>query len=254
MIRFAGSVILFDVEGTVTPVHFLTGVLVPYARRELPGFLAKFWGEPVIAHALEQVAHDAGAASFADWAETESKARQHAKLIDHLKELMDADAKAAGLKELEGLVWGRGIRKGWLQAPVYPDVPAALREWSAKGIDVRVFSSGSVGSQKVFFGHTDGGDLLPYLCGHYDTTTGPKGRSGSYRAIAADVGRPPDEVLFLSDLVVELDAAARAGLKTALVVRGDAGIPVDPPHPIVTSFAEITLEGAHAPHPTAGVE
>ena len=100
---------------------------------------------------------------------------------------MDADVKATGLKELQGLIWQEGYAAGRLRSHVYPDVPPALRRWSAAGLDVRIFSSGSVAAQKAFFAHTEAGDLLACFRGHYDTTTGPKREAESYRRIAADM-------------------------------------------------------------------
>ena len=94
-----------------------------------------------------------------------------------------------------------------------------LAAWNAAGKDVRIYSSGSVQAQKLFFGHTIDGDLLPHFRGHYDTTTGPKKEADSYRNIAAEFGLPPSEILFLSDVVTELDAARSAGMQTGLVIR-----------------------------------
>jgi enolase-phosphatase E1 len=133
--------------------------------------------------------------------------------------LMDADAKATGLKQLQGLIWKSGFESGELKAHVYEDVPPALESWTAAGKDVRIYSSGSVQAQRLFFGHTIAGDLLPRFRGHYDTTTGPKKEAESYRKIAAAFGLPLTAILFLSDIVTELDAAREAGLATALVVR-----------------------------------
>jgi enolase-phosphatase E1 len=131
-----------------------------------------------------------------------------------------------------------------MQAHVYDDVPPALAAWNAAGKDVRIYSSGSVQAQKLFFGHTVAGNLLGYFRGHYDTTTGPKKEAQSYRQIVADMQLPPGEVLFASDVVAELDAARAAGLPTVLVIRpGNAPIPAesDPPHAAIASFAEVDL-------------
>jgi enolase-phosphatase E1 len=156
--------------------------------------------------------------------------------------LMDADAKATGLKELQGLIWQQGYDAGLLTSHVYPDVPAALQRWVKQGIDVHVYSSGSVGAQRVFFANTVAGDLRPYLRGHYDTTVGAKRDAESYRKIVADMKLSADCVLFLSDVVPELDAAAAAGLRTALVVRPQNAPVVAPhAHPVVTDFGQIEI-------------
>ncbi len=155
---------------------------------------------------------------------------------------MDGDVKATGLKELQGLIWREGYAAARLRSHVYPDVPPALRRWSEAGLDLRIFSSGSVAAQQVFFAHTDAGDLLGLFRGRYDTTTGPKREAESYRRIAADAGMQPLAILFLSDVRQELDAAAEAGMRTALVVRpGNAPVPAGHGHPVVADFGQVDL-------------
>ena len=101
--------------------------------------------------------------------------------------LMDQDAKTTGLKQLQGLIWQAGFESGELRAHVYDDVPPALAAWNGAGKDVRIYSSGSVQAQKLFFRHTIAGNLLDQFRGHYDTTTGPKKEADSYRKIAAGI-------------------------------------------------------------------
>ena len=134
---------------------------------------------------------------------------------------MDGDVKATGLKELQGLIWQEGYAAGRLQSHVYPDVPPALRRWAEAGLDLRIYSSGSVAAQKVFFAHTEAGDLLGLFRGHYDTTTGPKREAESYRRIAADMKMPPSAILFLSD--VRTGAGRGAGGGDADGAGGAAG-------------------------------
>ena len=142
------------------------------------------------------------------------------------------------------MVWEAGYRDGDFTAPLYPDVAPALRAWHAAGHPLAVYSSGSVPAQKLLFSHTDAGDLTPFLCGYFDTTSGHKRDPDSYRLIADRLDRQPADVLFLSDVVEELDAAREAGMRTVLLDRredypeprtGDA----TNGHPRVESFAEI---------------
>ena len=231
MIAFAGRHILLDIEGTTSSIAFVADVLFPYARRELEAFLRRGWDEPDVARARALLARDVQAAGELDLQ----------ALCAAAYRLMDADAKATGLKELQGLIWREGYGAGRLVSHVYPDVPPALAEWARRGLDVRVYSSGSVTAQRVYFAHTEAGDLLPLLRGHYDTTTGPKRAAESYRRIAADIRAAPGDVLFLSDVTAELDAAAEAGVRTVLVVRpGNAPAPPGQRHPVVTDFAQVT--------------
>ncbi|MFM9196060.1 MAG: acireductone synthase, partial [Planctomycetia bacterium] len=155
-------------------------------------------------------------------------------------DLMNRDVKSTPLKALQGMIWRSGFESGELVSHVFDDVPAALAQWADSGIDVRIYSSGSIDAQKLFFGHTAAGDLTPHLRGHYDTTTGPKRDAASYRAIAADMAIEPREILFISDVGEELDAARQAGMATALAIRPGNR----PPgglleHEPLESFAEI---------------
>ena len=241
MIPFVGRAILLDIEGTTSSVRFVYDVMVPFARQELDGFLCRRWDDPLLQPIKEQFAHDAGAASFAVWIGADGE-DPLVRLATAARHLMDGDVKATGLKDLQGLIWEEGYQAGRLRSHVYEDVPPALRAWSARGIDLRIYSSGSIKAQKVFFANTTAGDLLPLFRGHYDTTTGPKRAAESYRRIVADIGVPAGEVLFLSDVPAELDAAATAGLRTGLVVRpGNTPVAAETTHPKITEFGKIVL-------------
>jgi enolase-phosphatase E1 len=155
-------------------------------------------------------------------------------------DLMNRDVKDTALKALQGMIWRSGFESGTLVAHVFDDVPPALAQWADAGLDVRIYSSGSIEAQRLFFGHTAAGDLTPHLRGHYDTTTGTKREAGSYTAIAADMGLEPRQILFVSDVGAELDAARQAGMATALAMRPgnrDPGGLFD--HEPIASFAEI---------------
>ena len=230
-LTFAGRAILLDIEGTTSSIQYVHDVLFPYARRECAAFLAAHWDEPATKAACERIATDAGVAAPAS----------QETIVREVFRLMDGDVKATGLKELQGLIWERGFLSGELRAHVYPDVPPALSAWRAAGIDIRIYSSGSIAAQKLFFGHTDAGDLLGFFRGHYDTTSGPKKAAASYRAIAAAMGYPPNEILFVSDLAAELNAARKAGVATAKSVRPGNAVEPDAGHAAITDFSQITL-------------
>ena len=243
MIRFSGRGVLLDIEGTVASIRFVYDVLFTYARTHLAEFLRDRGSDPQVRAACEQTvreAIDAGLISASD--ASASSAPEIDLVVTAAVKLMDTDAKVTGLKALQGLIWEGGFRAGELKAQLFADVPPALAAWRERGLDVRIYSSGSIAAQKLLFAHTTAGDLSALLRGYYDTTTGPKRAAESYRRIAADLGLPGGEILFLSDVVAELDAAAEAGLATALVVR-----PENPPRPaghghtIIHSLAEIEI-------------
>jgi enolase-phosphatase E1 len=221
--------VLTDIEGTTTPLSFVHDVLFPYARRRLDAACAsgeERFAEPLRVLRAEYQAEKGTLEGFGDGA-------------PYAHSLMDRDRKSTGLKLLQGLLWEDGYRSGDLKGQVYPDVAAALRSWKEQGIRARVFSSGSVLAQKLIFGHSDQGDLLSYFEGFHDTTTGAKQSPEAYRVIAAAFGLPPVEILFLSDVVAELDAAREAGMRTGFFVR-PGNRPADPDgHPSYESFEEL---------------
>jgi enolase-phosphatase E1 len=242
VISFAGRGVLLDIEGTVAPIAFVVDVLFPYARRELADYLAHHWREPALAAVCEQIARDAGGSTFAEWMPHTDDTSRREHLVVHLHQLMDRDAKSTGLKELQGRIWEEGYTAGRLQSRLFADVAPALKRWAQRGLDARIYSSGSVTAQQVFFAHTTEGDLRPWLRGYYDTTTGPKRESASYARIARDIGLPGGDILFLSDVALELDAAAAARMRTALVIRpGNAPVLHPGGHAMIQSLDDVCV-------------
>lgn len=233
---------MLDIEGTTSSISFVYDVMFPFARRELARYLAESWGSVDLRRACDMMAQDQGFDWLDDWCPGATDEQRQATVREEALRLMDEDAKTTGLKQLQGLIWRAGFETGELRAQVYDDVPAALRAWNTAGYDVRIYSSGSIAAQKLFFRHTLAGDLLPLLRGHYDTTTGSKKEAESYRAIAADFGLPGAEILFLSDVIEELEAAREAGFATALCLRpGNAVVEDRKGHAAIESFAQIDV-------------
>lgn len=241
-ISFTGKAILLDIEGTTSSVSYVFEVLFPFARTHLDAFLQRHWEDPAVVAAAEQIARETGAASLAAWCGNASAPEQQDRLAAEIRRLMDRDVKSTGLKELQGLIWKEGFLGGELRSHVYPDVPPALRSWKDAGLGVWIYSSGSIGAQKLFFGHTEEGDLLPFLHGHFDTTTGPKKEADSYRNIAREIGIPPADILFASDIVAELDAAREAGMQTVVLLRpGNAPVCEPLAHAALATFSEMAV-------------
>jgi enolase-phosphatase E1 len=116
-------------------------------------------------------------------------------------------------------LWERGYKNGDLKGHVYPDVAPKLEEWKASGLSMGVFSSGSVAAQKLIFGYSVAGDLTPYFSAYFDTRTGGKRETETYRRIAAELQLPAWDILFLSDIKEELEAADAAGCQTVQLLR-----------------------------------
>lgn len=241
MMRFAGKVILLDIEGTTASVDFVHDVMFPFVTRNLSTFLDSTWGQTETTAACERIAQDAGHESLAAWQKVTGGSDR--ELVEQqIAELMRGDVKATGLKAMQGLVWQAGFESGELVAPIYEDVLPELKRWKAGGIDIRIYSSGSIAAQKLFFGHTQYGDVLGYFSGHYDTTIGGKKDSESYRKIAAEIGVKPSEILFVSDLEGELEAAQLAGVQVAAAIRpGNKPLSESARFPRISSFAEIQI-------------
>jgi enolase-phosphatase E1 len=213
-------VILLDIEGTTTPITYVTETLFPYARVHLPAYLAQQGGTPDCRLAVDRLRAEYEADRAAGEAPPPWSARAY------LDWLMDRDRKSPALKELQGRVWEDGYRNGTLVGAVYDDVPVALARWRDAGVPVGIYSSGSVRAQQWLFRRSTAGDLTPLLSWHFDTAVGAKREAASYARIAADVSLPPGDILFVSDVAAELDAARAAGLRTTLIVR-----PGNPPQP-----------------------
>lgn len=253
--------ILLDIEGTTSAISFVYDVLFPYARTELRDYLRSNWHCKDVQKAVDFLAADLGHATAEEWFKSATvqqadpdcvgdsdretdKATQNAHqnlVVSEVERLMNADIKSTGLKELQGLIWAIGYAKGKLLSHVFDDVTPALKDWKNSGIDLRIFSSGSINAQKVFFKHTKDGALSEYLSGYYDTTTGPKRDAKSYKLIAKDAGFTPGEVLFLSDVEPELQAAHDAGMQVALVARPGNAVLESEYFPVITSFDQISV-------------
>lgn len=244
--------ILLDIEGTTSSISFVHDVMFPFVRQRLEKFLeVNFSAQKVpgreqavqeASEACEQIARDAGWPSLAEW--SQATGQPALKLvIAEVKRLMDGDVKATGLKALQGLIWAGGFHEGLLRAHVYPEVIDQIKRWRQSGLDVRIYSSGSIAAQKLFFGHVDGlGNCLDLFSGHYDTTIGSKREPTSYQRVAEDWGLPPGEIVFISDVAGELDAAANAGLQVVASVRpGNAPLSASLPHIRVTSFDQLKI-------------
>jgi len=204
-------VLLLDIEGTTTPIAFVTDTLFPYARARLVSFLSR------------EGRADVASAFLAE---------------------MDRDSKSTELKALQGRIWEDGYRSGELTGTVFEDVPRAFARWQSAGTPIAIFSSGSVLAQQWLFRRSSAGDLTPFIAQYFDTEVGPKRDPASYARIAATVALPPSSITFVSDVVAELDAARAAGMQTIMSLR--PGNHPQPPHDhrVVHSFDEITETSA----------
>ncbi len=206
------AAILTDIEGTTTPIAFVHRVLFPYARAGMAAFCES--GHPALDHVP-------------------------APKLETLLGWMDRDEKIPVLKEIQGLIWDEGYASGAICGEIYPDVPPALRRWAKAGLRLFVYSSGSIAAQKLIFGFSDAGDLTPLFQGYFDTGVGPKREAQSYELLCRGANISAAEMLFLSDVEAELDAAAAAGLRTCQLVRPQDGTIASAEHETAADFADV---------------
>jgi len=235
--------ILLDIEGTTTPKEFVYQTLFPYARDHLKDFLREHWSSPDVSADIEALRHE----HLIDVEQAFSPPRWRDEPVDSAMEsaadyacwLMDRDRKSTALKSLQGKIWELGYQRRELRGEVYDDLPSAFSRWCRQKRDICIFSSGSVLAQKLLFSHTAFGDLTIYIRQYFDTNTGRKTDKESYSRIASALGRPPADILFVSDAIPELDAAKLASMATVLCVRPGGVRPSSCAHQIIQTFDQI---------------
>ena len=220
--------ILTDIEGTTSSLSFVKDVLFPYARAHLATYVQQHQHEEAVKDILEAsqqvvgetLALEAAIAQFIEW--------------------IDEDKKVTPLKALQGLIWEAGYDQGDFKGHVYDDAVQNLQRWHAQGLSLYIYSSGSVYAQKLLFAHTEVGDLTPLFSGYFDTTVGGKRETASSERIAEQIGLPAEQLLFLSDIEQELEAAKAAGFKTVWLTR-DTKPEAIANHLQVSDFNAITI-------------
>ena len=223
--------ILMDIEGTTTSIDFVHKTLFPYAKKHLASYVAQNSHKEEVLEQLSESAREFGIAFDGKGSFDE--------VVLGLLSYMDEDKKYGPLKALQGMIWEDGYASGAFKGHIYEDVPACWTEWREKGLRLGIYSSGSVKAQKLLFGHTEFGDLNPFIDAYFDTKVGGKKEKDSYVKILGELGLDGEKVLFLSDINEELDAAKLSGFQTMQLLRKGA-VPAGG-HRQVRDFREIGL-------------
>ncbi|KAL5736352.1 hypothetical protein ACOSP7_030811 [Xanthoceras sorbifolium] len=240
--------IVLDIEGTTTPISFVTEVLFPYARDNVGRHLSATYDtsetQDDIKLLRSQVQDDLqkgviGAVPIPS--DDAGKEEVIAALVTNVDAMMKADRKITALKQLQGHIWRTGFESHELEGVVFDDVPEALEKWHALGIKVYIYSSGSRLAQRLIFGNSKYGDLRKYLSGFFDTAVGNKRETQSYVEISQSLGvDKPSEILFVTDVYQEATAAKAAGLEVVISVRpGNGPLPENHGFKTINSFSEI---------------
>jgi enolase-phosphatase E1 len=214
--------VLTDIEGTTSDIDFVKKVLFPYSAREMRNFISSNKNNPDVRASLRET-------GFA----TDDEAIT--QLLDWIRD----DVKHPALKSLQGKIWEKGFKTNVFKAHAYDDVLPALQGWQAQGLRLGVYSSGSVKAQHLFFEYNEKGNLLPYFESFFDLEVGGKRETKSYAKIATQLGLVASTIVFLSDIVEELDAAREAGLQTVHLLR--PGTAEQMRHPVAHAFNEILI-------------
>jgi enolase-phosphatase E1 len=233
---------LLDVEGTTSPVSLVYEQLFPFARRHLSDFLLETVEDPEVVADLKLLAEEYEHETDPEAPKLVVEPGERFYADDgaiYLKWLMDKDRKSTALKSIQGKIWKFGFMSEQLTGTMFPDVADALRRWNETA-KVAIYSSGSVEAQQLLFRYSSDGDLTGLITSYFDTRVGAKTSPDSYRAIAEAMHVAPEEVLFISDVVRELDPAREAGCQTRLSMReGNAAVEEPHEHLVISSFADV---------------
>lgn len=229
--------VLLDIEGTTTPIDFVHKTLFPYSKAKIGKFLEAHFSD------LQQEVIQLGDESSLDSTYTVPvDVSEPGSVATYLEHLIEIDRKSTPLKSIQGMIWKKGYESRELRSIVFDDVPPAFERWANAGTKVAIFSSGSVLAQQLLFRHTEHGDLTPLVSNYFDTNIGSKRSAESYKKIGSELELKTSEVIFVSDIVEELDAAKIAGMETALAVReGNAAVPTETGHSQISTFANLFI-------------
>ncbi|KAL7073530.1 hypothetical protein ACQ4LE_007549 [Meloidogyne hapla] len=227
MNKLSFEAILTDVEGTTTSIDFVKTVLFPFSFEHSGDFIQKLVigkcepeQQKIVDDLINTSNEHARESSEVSAIESNDNCEtQISKLTANIQLWIKQDKKYTALKNLQGLIWEDGYKRGLIHAHVYPDVPIAFERLNKSGIPIYIFSSGSIWAQKLLYSHTDYGDLAKFISSHFDTTIGPKFAKESYQRITEQIGIAPNKILFLTDIEKEAFAAKSAGLQVSLALR-----------------------------------
>jgi len=217
------SVLLLDLEGTTTPIDFVYKILYPHAREHVKPYLEEHWEstevQADVRALLQENADDLRRGLDPPLINGTAEQVSLGEIVAYVQWLMDRDRKTTPLKSLQGKIWEAGYSKGELRGQVFEDVAPAFKRWREQLKSICIYSSGSVLAQRLMFANSEAGDLSSFIGSYFDTNIGPKQDADSYTKIAAKLDRQPSEIVFVSDRLIELDAAAVAGCEVLLCKR-----------------------------------
>jgi methylthioribulose 1-phosphate dehydratase / enolase-phosphatase E1 len=225
--------VIFDIEGTTTPISFVKDVLFPYASDNVKSFLETSWSNPQTVDDVKELIHqyenDVLSTGYTGphVDKAADKAKLIADLVNYVKWNIAEDRKISALKQIQGHIWEIGYIEGKLKSHIFGDVPKSFESLSARGSKISIYSSGSRVAQLLLFKYSNHGDLRKHINVYFDTKVGHKRETSSYHEICQYLGADNhSEVLFVTDIYEEATAAAAAGLNVLISVRdGNGALP-----------------------------
>jgi len=227
-------VMIYDIEGTTTPLPFVTKVLYPYSERAMEQFVQTYVTDDAVDRAFGSTAspdpcvallRSIVAAHPLPSGSTPSPASVRMFVVKVLLDEINANSKAVHLKQVQGMIWRAGYETGQLKGRVFPDAAETIRSLSKSGrVSQHIYSSGSIAAQQLLFKHSTEGDLTQHLDGYHDPqAVGPKVEPASYQRlqdrIQGTLQGPSPVFVFVTDSVTEIKAAQQAGMVCILCAR-----------------------------------
>jgi enolase-phosphatase E1 len=222
--------IITDIEGTTTPLDFVKKILFPFSSKHLNDYVrARIENNEM--HKILLAVNNTAKEEFGITLDTTGA-------IALLQRWIEEDRKHPALKEIQGMMWHDGYKAEAFRGEVYQDVAPSLNQWKSNNILLGVYSSGSVQAQKDLFTFSSAGNLAGLFRYFFDTKIGAKQDVKSYEAIVKTLTLAPSDILFLSDVIAELDAAKAAGMHTIQLVR--EGTTPGTTHPTAADFHAVS--------------
>ena len=204
---YAGvKAILTDVEGTITSPSFTRDEVIPYVSANITDYV---WdNEPDILNHLNAVRKEENNPDLTT-----------GELIEVLLRYIDEGEEPSSLQALQTIILQEGYETKRIQSQVYEDALRALKRWHEQDILVYVYSSLSEAEQHLLLAHTQVGDINSSFDRLFDIKIGTKKETETYNKIAASIGIPTFDILFLTDNIEDAVTASNTGMKVIVMDR-----------------------------------
>jgi methionine salvage enolase-phosphatase E1 len=151
----------------------------------------------------------------------------------------EARQQAPGTEVAPGQDLGEGLRGRKFSGAGSPQRVASHPHLACKRKAHLYLFFRSALAQRLLFQTPQYGELTSQLDGLFDTKVGAKTDSASYREVLLQIACRPQELLFISDTIKELEAAQAVGIRVVWSLRPERDTPSSTGFPVVRSFDEI---------------